>query len=139
MRSGPALTGSPRRPRRLAPLDVRVLMLAPGTLGDVAPAAALGARWRSPAMKPSSSLTRLVPGSLSAWRIGRSFKSMPSGHALIAAVTAVAVALILTQPGRSRRLAIAAAAAWSILVALSRTYLSAHWLTDVLDCPVTAT
>ncbi len=64
---------------------------------------------------------------------------MPSGHALIAAVTAVAVALILTQPGRSRRLAIAAAVAWSILVALSRTYLSAHWLTDVLDCPVTAT
>ena len=59
-------------------------------------------------------------------------QSMPSGHALIAAVTAVAVALILTQPGRSRRLAIAAAVAWSILVALSRTYLSAHWLTDVL-------
>ena len=25
-----------------------------------------------------------------------------------------------------------AAAAWSLLVALSRTYLSAHWLTDVL-------
>jgi undecaprenyl-diphosphatase len=59
-------------------------------------------------------------------------QSMPSGHALIAAVTTVALALILTQPGRSRRLAIAAAAAWSILVALSRTYLSAHWLTDVL-------
>jgi membrane-associated phospholipid phosphatase len=59
-------------------------------------------------------------------------QSMPSGHALIAAVTAVALALILTRPGRPRRLAIAAAVAWSILVALSRTYLSAHWLTDVL-------
>lgn len=59
-------------------------------------------------------------------------QSMPSGHALIAAVTAVALALILTRPGRSRRLAIAAAVAWSIFVALSRTYLSAHWLTDVL-------
>src|SRR5450631_1114220 len=59
-------------------------------------------------------------------------QSMPSGHALIAAVTAVALALILTRPSRSRRLAIAAAVAWSILVALSRTYLSAHWLTDVL-------
>lgn len=59
-------------------------------------------------------------------------QSMPSGHALIAAVTAVALALILTQPGRSRLLALAAAAAWSILVALSRTYLSAHWLTDVV-------
>jgi undecaprenyl-diphosphatase len=57
---------------------------------------------------------------------------MPSGHALTAAVTAVALALILTRPGRTRLLALAAAAAWSILVALSRTYLSAHWLTDVL-------
>jgi len=59
-------------------------------------------------------------------------QSMPSGHVLTAGVTAVALALILTRPGRSRRLAIAAAVAWSILVALSRTYLSAHWLTDVL-------
>jgi membrane-associated phospholipid phosphatase len=59
-------------------------------------------------------------------------QSMPSGHALTAAVTAVALALILTRPGRSRLLALAAAAAWSILVALSRTYLSAHWLTDVV-------
>lgn len=59
-------------------------------------------------------------------------QSMPSGHALTAAVTAVALALILTRPGRTRLLALAAAAAWSILVALSRTYLSAHWLTDVL-------
>jgi len=59
-------------------------------------------------------------------------QSMPSGHALTAAVTAVALALILTHPGRSRLLALAAAAAWSVLVALSRTYLSAHWLTDVL-------
>ncbi len=59
-------------------------------------------------------------------------QSMPSGHALIAAVTAVALALILTRPGRSRLLALAAAAAWSVLVALSRTYLSAHWLTDVV-------
>jgi len=58
--------------------------------------------------------------------------AMPSGHALTAAVTAVALALILTRPGRSRLLALAAAAAWSVLVALSRTYLSAHWLTDVL-------
>ena len=59
-------------------------------------------------------------------------QSMPSGHVLTAGVTAIALALILTRPGRSRPLAIVAAAAWSILVALSRTYLSAHWLTDVL-------
>jgi len=48
-------------------------------------------------------------------------QSMPSGHALAAAVTAIALALILTRPGRSRLLALAAAAAWSVLVALSRT------------------
>jgi membrane-associated phospholipid phosphatase len=59
-------------------------------------------------------------------------QSMPSGHAVTAAATAVALALILTRPGRSRLLALATAGAWSILVALSRTYLSAHWLTDVL-------
>ena len=58
-------------------------------------------------------------------------QSMPSGHALAAAVTAIALALTATRPGRSRLLALAAAAAWSVLVALSRTYLSAHWLTDV--------
>jgi len=57
---------------------------------------------------------------------------MPSGHAVAAAATAVALALILTRPGMSRLLALAVAGAWSILVALSRTYLSAHWLTDVL-------
>jgi membrane-associated phospholipid phosphatase len=59
-------------------------------------------------------------------------QSLPSGHALTAAVTAVVLALILTQPGRSRLFALVAAAAWSALVGLSRTYLSAHWLTDVL-------
>jgi len=42
------------------------------------------------------------------------------------------LALILTRPGRSRVLALAAAVAWSALIGLSRTYLSAHWLTDVL-------
>jgi membrane-associated phospholipid phosphatase len=68
------------------------------------------------------------PGSL----VAVTGQSMPSGHALTAAVTAVALALILTRPGRSRLPAIAAAAAWSVLVALSRTYLSAHWLTDVV-------
>lgn len=59
-------------------------------------------------------------------------QSLPSGHAVTAAVTAVVLALILTRPGRSRVLALAAAVAWSALIGLSRTYLSAHWLTDVL-------
>jgi PAP2 superfamily protein len=52
--------------------------------------------------------------------------------ALVATVTSVALALILTRPGRTRWLALLAAAAWSVLIALSRTYLAAHWLTDVL-------
>jgi membrane-associated phospholipid phosphatase len=38
----------------------------------------------------------------------------------------------MTRPGRSRVLALAAGIAWFALVGLSRTYLSAHWLTDVL-------
>jgi membrane-associated phospholipid phosphatase len=59
-------------------------------------------------------------------------QSLPSGHALTAAVTAFVLALILSQSGRSRLLALVAAAAWSALVGLSRTYLSAHWLTDVV-------
>jgi undecaprenyl-diphosphatase len=68
------------------------------------------------------------PGSL----IAVTGQSLPSGHALTAAVTAVVLALILTRPGRSRALALTGAVTWSILVGLSRTYLSAHWLTDVL-------
>jgi membrane-associated phospholipid phosphatase len=68
------------------------------------------------------------PGSL----VAVTGQSLPSGHALTAAVTAVVLALILTRPGRSRVLALVAAVAWSALVGLSRTYLSAHWLTDVL-------
>jgi membrane-associated phospholipid phosphatase len=68
------------------------------------------------------------PGSL----VAVSGQSLPSGHAVTAAATAVVLALILTRPGRSRVLALVAATAWSALVGLSRTYLSAHWLTDVL-------
>lgn len=68
------------------------------------------------------------PGSL----VAVSGQSLPSGHAVIAAATAVVLALILTRPGRYRVIALVAAVAWSALVGLSRTYLSAHWLTDVL-------
>ena len=66
-------------------------------------------------------------------------RPMPSGHALTAAVTAVALGFILTRPGRSRLLALAAAAAWSIFVARSRTYLSAHWPTGVVASPLLGT
>ena len=46
------------------------------------------------------------PGSL----VALTGQSMPSGHALTAAVTAVALVLIPARPGRSRPLALAAAA-----------------------------
>lgn len=55
------------------------------------------------------------------------FGSFPSGHVANAATIAVALALIL------RRVWVrVAGAAWVVLMALSRTYLGVHWLTDTL-------
>jgi membrane-associated phospholipid phosphatase len=59
-------------------------------------------------------------------------QAFPSGHALIASVTALVVVLILTRPGRARLVGLWMAAAWSIVMAASRTYLGAHWMTDSL-------
>jgi undecaprenyl-diphosphatase len=58
----------------------------------------------------------------------------PSGHAIAAAVTAFAIVVVFVPSGRGgRRLhAIGAAAAVAAVMALARTYLSAHWLTDVI-------
>jgi membrane-associated phospholipid phosphatase len=108
----------------------------------IAAALAIGRRWRVLVMFAAAELcAELCIGPVKALvdrprpagsLVAVTGQSMPSGHALTAAVTAVALALIVTRPGRSRRPAIAAAAAWAVLVALSRTYLSAHWLTDVV-------
>jgi membrane-associated phospholipid phosphatase len=61
--------------------------------------------------------------------IGQSF---PSGHATYAGATCVALVLLFTAPGARRR-------RWSLLAGLgvvgmawSRTYLQAHWLSDVV-------
>jgi len=55
------------------------------------------------------------------------FGSFPSGHVANAATIAVALAFIL------RRVWVwFAGAAWVILMALSRTYLGAHWLSDTV-------
>jgi membrane-associated phospholipid phosphatase len=58
--------------------------------------------------------------------------SFPSGHTSYAAATLVAIVLLYTELGPRRRL-------WWLLVALgtaamawSRTYLHAHWLSDVI-------
>jgi membrane-associated phospholipid phosphatase len=57
--------------------------------------------------------------------------SYPSGHAIASAVTAIGVVMALTS-GRRRLHWMVAAVGLAALVSLSRTYLSAHWLTDVV-------
>jgi undecaprenyl-diphosphatase len=47
-------------------------------------------------------------------------------------VTVVAAVIALVPPGRARVAWGAAAAAFSVLMALSRAYLGAHWLSDAL-------
>ncbi len=68
------------------------------------------------------------PGSL----VATSGGAFPSGHALAAAVTAVLVVMIFVSPGRGRMRWLTAAAGWAVLMAFSRTYLIAHWLTDAV-------
>ncbi|HST66639.1 MAG TPA: phosphatase PAP2 family protein [Mycobacteriales bacterium] len=63
--------------------------------------------------------------------IATSGASYPSGHAIASAVTAIGVVMALTS-GRRRLHWMVAAVCLAALVALSRTYLSAHWLTDVV-------
>jgi membrane-associated phospholipid phosphatase len=62
--------------------------------------------------------------------IATSGASYPSGHAIASAVTAIGVVMALTS-GRRRLHWMVAAVCLAALVALSRTYLAAHWLTDV--------
>ena len=58
--------------------------------------------------------------------------SFPSGHAVAASVTALAavIALLPEGPGRYRWGAVAVA--FSLVMALSRAYLAAHWLSDAV-------
>ena len=65
------------------------------------------------------------PGSL----VATSGASFPSGHAVAASVTVVAVVIALVPAGRRTPWALAAAL-FSILMGLSRGYLGAHWLSD---------
>ena len=68
------------------------------------------------------------PGSL----VATSGASFPSGHSVAATVTVVAAVIALVPPGRARVAWGAAAAAFSVLMALSRAYLGAHWLSDAV-------
>jgi membrane-associated phospholipid phosphatase len=64
--------------------------------------------------------------------IGTTSSSFPSGHAVAAAVTAVGVVIALLPAGHERWVWERRAAVYASLMALSRTYLGAHWLSDVL-------
>ena len=65
-------------------------------------------------------------------RTTTSMMSYPSGHALAAATTAPGIVLALVPPGPARRRALAVAIPVAGATAISRTYLNAHWLSDVV-------
>ena len=58
--------------------------------------------------------------------------SFPSGHAVAGAVTAVGIVIVLLPPGPRRWRWEIQAAVFAGLMALSRTYLAVHWLSDVI-------
>ena len=58
--------------------------------------------------------------------------SFPSGHAVAASLTVVAAVIALFPEGPRRYAWGAAAAAFSLLMGLSRAYLAAHWLSDAV-------
>ena len=68
------------------------------------------------------------PGSL----IATSGAAFPSGHAIATAVTAVGLVLVLAHPGPSRWQWELRAVEFTAVMALSRVYLRAHWLSDTV-------
>lgn len=58
--------------------------------------------------------------------------SFPSGHAIAGAVTAVALVIVFLPSGAHRRIWEVVAGIFAFLMAMSRTYLRAHWLSDVV-------
>lgn len=57
--------------------------------------------------------------------------SFPSGHSVAGAAIAVATVIVLVPAGPARRNLEMVAAGFAIVMALSRVYLRAHWLSDV--------
>jgi undecaprenyl-diphosphatase len=58
--------------------------------------------------------------------------SFPSGHAAAGAVTAMGLVIVFTGPGRRRIHWFVAASVFAAAMAMSRTYLGVHWLSDVV-------
>ena len=64
--------------------------------------------------------------------IATSAAAFPSGHAIATAVTAVGLVLVLAPPGRQRWRWEVNAVVLTSVMALSRVYLRAHWLSDTV-------
>jgi membrane-associated phospholipid phosphatase len=64
--------------------------------------------------------------------IETSAASFPSGHAIATAVTAVGLVLVLAPPGPARWRWEVNAVIFTSIMALSRVYLRAHWLSDTV-------
>jgi membrane-associated phospholipid phosphatase len=60
------------------------------------------------------------------------FTSFPSAHAKTAAQVAVGLVLVATSPWRPRRAWYGLALVWIVAMALSRTVVDHHWLSDVV-------
>jgi membrane-associated phospholipid phosphatase len=58
--------------------------------------------------------------------------AFPSGHAIAGAVTAVGLVLVLVPPGPARWRWEVRAVVFAAVMALSRVYLRAHWLSDTV-------
>jgi len=68
------------------------------------------------------------PGAL----VATSGASFPSGHAIATSVTVFAAIIALVPAGRRRAAWGLAAAGFALLMAASRAYLAAHWLSDAV-------
>ena len=57
--------------------------------------------------------------------------SFPSGHSVAGAAIVIGLVIVLVRPGPQRRNLEILAATFAVVMALSRVYLRAHWLSDV--------
>jgi undecaprenyl-diphosphatase len=64
--------------------------------------------------------------------IATSGAAFPSGHAIASAVTAVGLVLVVAPPGPKRWRWEVRAVVFAVVMAVSRVYLRAHWLSDTV-------